>query len=155
MPKNKANMDIRLELFKNDISITAFEKYCGWSATTLSRVLRRELPQEKKDVLFDYIAKMSRCEPSPGKPWDSGGMVQRPWLDPTVAASQFGQNVIAELNKRGIKQNWLAKQIGKQPQSLSRVLYDSSNPRLDVVIKCADALEMSVDALIGRDGYAE
>ena len=155
MPKNKANMDIRLELFKNDISITAFEKYCNWSNTTFSRILRRELPQAKKAILREYIAKMGRCEPSPGKPWDSGESLPKRRRDPEEAASQFGKNVIIELNKRGIRSNFFAKQIGTTPQLFSHGLYNTANPHLDFVVKCADALGMSVDALIGRDGYAE
>lgn len=154
MPKNKANMDIRTELFKNGITMEAFEAYCGWSHTTLNRTLAKELPQEKKDVLFEYIEKMKNGDAVVEKPW-CGKSVGRPCKDPSAAATVFGSNVLAELNRRKIRIGDFAKQIGTTSHLLGNSLYHVCNHRIDFVVKCADALGMSVDALIGRDGYAE
>ncbi len=52
------------------------------------------------------------------------------------------------INSRGLKQRWIAQQVGISEATLSRII-NGSTPRLDHACKLADLLDIAMDELFG------
>lgn len=64
----------------------------------------------------------------------------------------FGARLAAVRNERGVTQNTLARKL-KVNRSLIRYYErDTRDPKVSFVIRCADALEVPVEVLIGKTG---
>lgn len=61
----------------------------------------------------------------------------------------MGEKINEVLKERKMSQRDLANKIGVDETTLSRYISDSRQPRLDVLIKIARALDVSVEYLIG------
>ena len=76
-------------------------------------------------------------------------------LNQMNAQKDFERNVKIACRKKKISQKELAKQLGVDPASLSRMI--KGNPRLDTIERIAKALDVSVSALFEEieriDGY--
>lgn len=55
--------------------------------------------------------------------------------------------ILAEKNKTG---KWLAKQLDKDPSTVSKWCSNSSQPQLDTVIRIAELLEVDIKELINK-----
>lgn len=55
--------------------------------------------------------------------------------------------ILAEKNKTG---KWLAKQLDKDPSTVSKWCSNSSQPQLDTIIRIAELLEVDIKELINK-----
>lgn len=62
----------------------------------------------------------------------------------------FGDNVMLIRKKKGLSQAALGKAIGTSGDVIGRYERGDIKPSIEVVVKIADALEVSVDFLIGK-----
>ena len=62
----------------------------------------------------------------------------------------FGKKIAEERKKKGISQEELAKIVGTISVTIGRYERDQIKPSIDVAIKIADALEVSLDYLTGK-----
>lgn len=62
----------------------------------------------------------------------------------------FGDNMMLTRKKKGLSQADLGKMIGTSGDVIGRYERGDITPSIDVVVKVADALEVSVDYLIGK-----
>lgn len=62
----------------------------------------------------------------------------------------FGENVALERKKKGFSQGELAKQVGIIAVTIGRYERDEIKPSIDVATKIANALEVSLDYLVGN-----
>lgn len=65
----------------------------------------------------------------------------------------FGDNMMIIRKKKGLSQSALGKQIGTSGDVIGRYERGDIKPSIEVVQKIADALEVSIDFLIGRTGF--
>ena len=52
------------------------------------------------------------------------------------------------LDEKGIKQTWLAEQLGKDPATISKWCTNSAQPNLENLVEIAKCLEVTVNDLI-------
>jgi transcriptional regulator with XRE-family HTH domain len=52
---------------------------------------------------------------------------------------------------RGVSQSFLAEKAGISNNTLSRIELDKVQPSIDTLIKIADALNVTLDKLVGRE----
>ena len=62
----------------------------------------------------------------------------------------FGDNMMLIRKKKGLSQAALGKSIGTSGDVVGRYERGDIKPSIEVVVKIADALEVSVDYLIGK-----
>jgi transcriptional regulator with XRE-family HTH domain len=62
----------------------------------------------------------------------------------------FGKNVASERKKKGFSQDELAKSVGTISVTIGRYERDEIKPSIDIAIKIADALGVSLDYLTGK-----
>jgi transcriptional regulator with XRE-family HTH domain len=62
----------------------------------------------------------------------------------------LGENITAERKKKGISQNELGKAVGTSGDIIGRYERDEVKPSIEVVIKIADTLDVSIDYLVGK-----
>lgn len=67
--------------------------------------------------------------------------------------SDFGRKVKHIMKQRGISQSWLAKKTGTTEATLSRYINNSRKPQSDIAAKIAEALDISLDYLMGISGF--
>ena len=60
-------------------------------------------------------------------------------------AQIFTERVKASIKERGLKQSYLAKQIGMSPQLFNGKLHGTSEWRVDQVLKLSKILEIPLD----------
>lgn len=63
----------------------------------------------------------------------------------------FGERLDTAIRDRGLKQRAFAKAIGVSEVSVSRYISGERIPKLNMVVKMADILGVSIDWLVGRD----
>lgn len=51
------------------------------------------------------------------------------------------------LDERGIKQNWLAEQVGMAASTMSNLLKNKNQTNIDLAFKIADKLDMRIDEI--------
>ncbi|MBE6893761.1 MAG: helix-turn-helix transcriptional regulator [Ruminococcaceae bacterium] len=61
----------------------------------------------------------------------------------------FGRKVKKIMKQRGITQSWLAQKIGATEATLSRYVNNSRKPQADIAAEIAEALDVSLDYLMG------
>ncbi|MBR7113880.1 MAG: helix-turn-helix transcriptional regulator, partial [Firmicutes bacterium] len=66
----------------------------------------------------------------------------------------FGENLSRLRRARGLNQEDLAAQVQVSRQAISKWENDDAMPDLPKLLAVADALEISLDELCGRDAYA-
>ncbi|MFY0602214.1 MAG: helix-turn-helix transcriptional regulator [Cyclobacteriaceae bacterium] len=62
----------------------------------------------------------------------------------------FGDNMMLQRKKKGFSQAALGKIIGTSGDVIGRYERGDIKPSIDVVVKIADALEISIDYLMGK-----
>ncbi|EAY24680.1 helix-turn-helix domain-containing protein [Microscilla marina] len=62
----------------------------------------------------------------------------------------FGENVAVERKKKDFSQGELAKQVGITAVTIGRYERDEIKPSIDIATKIANALEVSLDYLVGN-----
>jgi transcriptional regulator with XRE-family HTH domain len=62
----------------------------------------------------------------------------------------LGQHIIALRKKKSISQAELGKAVGTSGDIIGRYERDEVKPSIEVVIKIADTLEVSIDFLVGK-----
>jgi transcriptional regulator with XRE-family HTH domain len=62
----------------------------------------------------------------------------------------LGQQITALRKKKSISQNELGKAVGTSGDIIGRYERDEVKPSIEVVIKIADTLEVSIDYLVGK-----
>ncbi len=62
----------------------------------------------------------------------------------------FGENVAAARKKRGFSQDELAKRVGIISVTIGRYERDEMKPSIDIATKLANALDVSLDYLVGE-----
>jgi transcriptional regulator with XRE-family HTH domain len=62
----------------------------------------------------------------------------------------FGARVIEVRKERGMSQEQLAKALGATPTTVGRYERDEVKPSIEVAVKIAEVLEVSLDYLTGR-----
>lgn len=62
----------------------------------------------------------------------------------------LGQNITALRKKSKLSQNDLGKAVGTSGDIIGRYERDEVKPSIEVAIKIADALEVSMDYLVGK-----
>ena len=67
--------------------------------------------------------------------------------------ADFGRKVKKIMKQRGITQTWLAKKIGATETTLSRYINNSRKPQADIAAEIAEALDVSLDYLMGITGF--
>ena len=55
------------------------------------------------------------------------------------------------LEKRGLKQKWLAEQIGIDKRTMSNIISNRYNTSLEVALKISDILEIKIDDIFKLD----
>jgi len=55
------------------------------------------------------------------------------------------------LEKRGLKQKWLAEQVGIDKRTMSNIISNRYNTSLEVALKIAEILEIKVDDIFKLD----
>ena len=65
----------------------------------------------------------------------------------------FGRKVKKIMKQRGITQSWLAQKIGATEATLSRYVNNSRKPQADIAAEIAEALDVSLDYLMGISGF--
>lgn len=65
-------------------------------------------------------------------------------------AKLFPERLLIAIHRRKITQRELAERIGVSPKVISKYVRGRSTPTLDTLYKIADALDVSVDWLLGR-----
>ena len=68
----------------------------------------------------------------------------------TKKPPQFGQRLIELRKKRGLAQGEFAEVLGVTPQAVEYYEHRAKNPSLDLLVKLAGALDLSVSELIGE-----
>jgi len=68
----------------------------------------------------------------------------------TKEPPEFGQRLIELRKKRGLAQGQFAELLGVTPQAVEYYEHRAKNPSLDVLLKLAGALDLSVSELIGE-----
>jgi transcriptional regulator with XRE-family HTH domain len=68
----------------------------------------------------------------------------------TKKPPQFGQRLIELRKRRGFTQGEFAELLGVTPQALEYYEHRAKNPSLELLLKLADALDVSVGELIGE-----
>lgn len=61
----------------------------------------------------------------------------------------FGENVASARKKKGISQGELAKKVGTIAVTIGRYERNEIKPSVDIAAKIADALDVSLDYLVG------
>ena len=54
------------------------------------------------------------------------------------------------LEERGIKQTWLAEQLGKDPSTVSKWCSNTTQPPLDMLVNIANLLKVDIKELINE-----
>ncbi|MBQ7124212.1 MAG: helix-turn-helix transcriptional regulator, partial [Oscillospiraceae bacterium] len=67
--------------------------------------------------------------------------------------ADFGRKVKKIMKQRGITQAWLAQKIGATEATLSRYVNNSRKPQADIAAEIAEALDVSLDYLMGITGF--
>ena len=67
--------------------------------------------------------------------------------------ADFGRKVKKIMKQRGITQTWLAQKIGATEATLSRYVNNSRKPQADIAAEIAEALDVSLDYLMGITGF--
>jgi len=62
----------------------------------------------------------------------------------------FGENVASARKKMGISQDELAKKVGTIAVTIGRYERNEIKPSIDIAAKIAEALEVSLDYLVGQ-----
>ena len=62
----------------------------------------------------------------------------------------LGEHIIRIRKKKGLSQGELGKAVGTSGDIIGRYERDEVKPSIEVVIKIADALEVSIDFLVGK-----
>jgi transcriptional regulator with XRE-family HTH domain len=62
----------------------------------------------------------------------------------------LGEQITLLRKKKGISQNELGKAVGTSGDIIGRYERDEVKPSIEVVIKIADTLEVSIDYLVGK-----
>jgi len=62
----------------------------------------------------------------------------------------FAQNLRDILKSRGMSQNKLSKEIGISQQAVTQFCGGHNLPSIETLIAIADALDVSIDELVGR-----
>jgi len=62
----------------------------------------------------------------------------------------FASRLIALRKEKKLAQNELAKSVGIHPNVLGRYEREEANPSIDMAVKLAEALDVSVDYLVGK-----
>jgi len=62
----------------------------------------------------------------------------------------LGEHIITLRKKKGISQNELGKAVGTSGDIIGRYERDEVKPSIEVVVKIADTLEVSIDYLVGK-----
>ena len=62
----------------------------------------------------------------------------------------FANRLTTLRKQKKIAQNELAKRVGIHPNVLGRYEREEANPSIDMAVKLADALEVSIDFLVGK-----
>lgn len=62
----------------------------------------------------------------------------------------LGQHITALRKKKGFSQGELGKAVGTSGDIIGRYERDEVKPSIEVVVKIADALEVSLDYLVGK-----
>lgn len=65
----------------------------------------------------------------------------------------LGQHIIALRKAKGLSQSELGKKIGTSGDIIGRYERDEVKPSIEVIIKTADALEVSIDFLVGKTNF--
>jgi len=55
------------------------------------------------------------------------------------------------LEKRGLKQKWLAEQVGIDKRTMSNIISNRYNTSLEVALKIAEILEIKIDDIFKLD----
>ena len=76
-----------------------------------------------------------------------GAMAGRP---STKKPPQFGQRLIELRKRRGLAQGEFADVLGVTPQAVEYYEHRARNPSLDLLVKLASALDISMSELIGE-----
>lgn len=62
----------------------------------------------------------------------------------------FGKNVVIARKKKGLSQDELAKMVGTISVTIGRYERNEIKPSIDIATKIADALDVSLDYLVGN-----
>ena len=62
----------------------------------------------------------------------------------------FGSRIVQIRKEKGLSQDQLAKQLGATPTTIGRYERDEVKPSVDMAVKIAEVLEVSMDYLVGR-----
>lgn len=62
----------------------------------------------------------------------------------------LGEHIIQLRKKKGLSQNDMGKAVGTSGDIIGRYERDEVKPSIEVVIKIADTLEVSIDYLVGK-----
>jgi len=81
-------------------------------------------------------------------PYIDDDMAGRP---PLHEAPPFGQRLAAFRKARGLSQFQLAKLLGKSREMIDYYERRAKNPSADIILKVAEALEVSVNELLGAE----
>lgn len=71
-----------------------------------------------------------------------------------IDEKDFGKRLAEAISEKGFAQNEFAQLVGSTPGSIWNYQTGKSWPSLSLAIKMADALEISLDDLVGRDQFA-
>lgn len=67
----------------------------------------------------------------------------------------FAKNLKATMNEKNMNQSQLANAAETTPQNISKYCKGSVLPDLGIVVQIANALNVSVDSLLGNDGFSQ
>jgi len=65
----------------------------------------------------------------------------------------LGQHITALRKAKGFSQNELGKKVATSGDIIGRYERDEVNPSIEVIIKIADAFEVSIDFLVGKTDF--
>ena len=62
----------------------------------------------------------------------------------------LGEHILILRKQKGLSQSQLAKEVGTSGDIIGRYERDATKPSIEVVIKIANTLEVSIDYLVGK-----
>ena len=143
----KANLDIRSAIVASGIKQWEVAEALRISEEKLSRILRKELPDDRKQVILQAISDVS-----------AGMRVSVPEnLDEyEIDKSADKDNIVRTQLIYLVKQNDItyakvASSIGITNQHMSKIIHGRCEPNLTLLCKFADYFDVSTDYLLGRE----
>lgn len=68
-------------------------------------------------------------------------------------AKMFGVRLRAELEAQGISQSAFARSLDLSQAAVANVIRNAAYPRMEIAVKMCNTLGVSMDYMLGADGY--